>query len=390
MPSPVLAGRDPWRGVPVEVAVAGGVIGRIRELPEAAVPSGRWVLPGLVDFQVNGYAGADINRPDLGTAGVGRLVRAMHSVGVTRFCPAVCTQGHGRMASALRTIDQACRSEPGIARAVAGIHLEGPYISPEDGPRGAHPLEHVRPPDWNEFEAFQGAAGGRIRLVTLAPEQPGAMGFIRHLVATGVVVAIGHTTAAPEAIREAVAAGARLSTHLGNGAHAVLPRHPNYIWEQLAADELSASIIVDGHHLPPSVVKTFVRAKGVERTILISDAVALAGMPPGDYDWLGMRVTLTPDRRIGLAGTPYLAGSALDLASSLGKVMAYAGVTLAEAVIMASANPARLLGIEVGTLSEDGRADLVLIQTSPGTDHVEVLHTVAGGMTVWEAAGSGR
>lgn len=374
----------------MEVTVEGDRVARVDGLPEDAVLQDLWLLPGLVDLQVNGYAGTDLNSPDIGAGGVARVVRRLQAAGTTMFCPTICTQSHDHMARSLRAVASACRDDPQVARAVAGIHVEGPYISPEDGPRGAHPIQHVRPPDWEEFEALQQAAGGRIRLLTLAPEWPGAAAFIRRAVACGVVVAIGHTAAPPEVIREAVAAGARLSTHLGNGSHAVLPRHPNYIWEQLAADELCASIIVDGHHLPPAVVKTFVRAKGVARTILVSDAVALAGLPPGDYDWLGQRVTLSAEGRIGLAGTPYLAGSALDLASAIPKVMAFAGVTLADAVAMASVNPARLLGIEAGFLDEGARADLVLMRWEPGQWTLEVLRTVVAGQVVWDMAAEAR
>jgi N-acetylglucosamine-6-phosphate deacetylase len=287
------------------------------------------------------------------------------------------------MARSLRAIASACRDDPRVARAVVGVHVEGPYISPEDGPRGAHPCAHIRPPDWEEFVEFQGSADGRIRLLTLSPEWPDAPAFIHRVASSGVAVAVGHTAATSEQIQEAVRAGARLSTHLGNGSHAVLPRHPNYLWDQLAADELAASIIVDGHHLPPAVVKTFIRAKGIERTILISDAVALAGMPAGDYDWLGLKVTLSPEGRVSLTGTPYLAGSALDLASALPRVMRDAGIGLADAVTMAAANPARLLGTDPGALAEGGRGDLVVLRLASGADRVEVVRTVVGGETVW-------
>src|SRR5262249_8138444 len=160
---------------------------------------------------------------------------------------------------------RALDSDADLAAAVPGLHVEGPYLSPEDGPRGAHPLEHIRPPDWDEFQRFLEAAGGRIRLLTLAPEAEAALPFIERLPAAGIVVAIGHTGADPETIHAAVRAGARLSTHLGNGAHSMIRRHPNYIWEQLACDDLTASVIADGHHLPASVLKCFARVKGAER-----------------------------------------------------------------------------------------------------------------------------
>ena len=382
----VLVGRHPARGIPVEVAIEGDRITRIRDQPDSALPPHLWLLPGLVDIQVNGYAGLDLNGPDVDPGVVTRVMRSLQAKGVTRFCPTVCTQSHDQMRRTLRAIAEACRTDPRVRYGVAGIHVEGPFISPEDGPRGAHPREHVRPPDWEEFEAFQDAAGGRIRVLTLAPEWPGALAFIRRLAGTGVVVAIGHTAAPPEAIGRAVEAGARLSTHLGNGSHSMLQRHPNYIWEQLAADDLWASIIVDGHHLPPAVVKTFVRAKGVARTILISDAVALAGLSPGDYDWLGLRVTLGMDGRIGLTGTPYLAGSTLDLAAAIPKVISFAGVTLVEAVTMASTNPSRLLGIESGILEEGGRADLMVAHYKQDAMALEVQRTVVAGETVWDAS----
>jgi len=380
----VLSGHDPTRGVPIEVRVDDGVITSVRALPADRVPADRWIFPGLLDIQVNGFAGIDLNGADVDPPAVARMLQRLQAVGVTRCCPTICTQSHQHMARALRAVAEACRQHGWIPRALAGIHLEGPYLSAEDGPRGAHPREHIRPPDWEEFTRFQEAADGRIRIVTLAPEWPGALEFIHRASSAGVVVAIGHTAAEPETIRRAIGAGARLSTHLGNGSHALLPRHPNYIWEQLAADELWASIIVDGHHLAPSVVKSFVRAKGVGRTILISDAVALAGMPPGDYDWLGLKVTLSPEGRVGLAGTPYLAGSALDLLSALPKVVAFAGVTLADAVAMASANPARLLGLAAEGVVEGGRADVVLVQHTPGADRIQALRTIVGGKTVWD------
>jgi len=191
--------------------------------------------------------------------------------------------------------------------------MEGPYVSPEEGARGAHPRAHVAPPGVDDFSRRQHAACGRIVLVTLAPEVPGARRLIEHLVATGVRVAIGHTAATPQQIDEAIGAGATLATHLGNGCPQMLPRHPNVIWELLAADALFASVIVDGHHLPPSTVKAMIRAKGPGRTILVTDAVAAAASAPGRYTVGGVQCELGEDGRVSLPGTPYLAGSSLTL-----------------------------------------------------------------------------
>ena len=179
-------------------------------------------------------------------------------------------------------------------------------------PRGAHPREHVHARQLDDFNRRQDAAGGRIVLVTLAPEVPGALALIEHLVASGVRVAIGHTAATPQQIGDAIAAGATLATHLGNGCAQMLPRHPNVIWELLAADALFASLIVDGHHLPPATVKAMVRAKGRGRTILVTDAIAAAGVPRRDviHDRRRRRASSATDGRVSLPGTPYLAGSA--------------------------------------------------------------------------------
>src|SRR2546428_12692619 len=223
----VLVGRHPARGIPVEVAIEGDRITRIRDQPDSASPPHLWLLPGLVDIQVNGYAGLDLNGPDVDPGVVTRVMRSLQAKGVTRFCPTVCTQSHDQMRRTLRAIAEACRADPRVRYGVAGIHVEGPFISPEDGPRGAHPKQHTRAPDWDEFQRWQDAARGRIRIVTLAPEWPRAIDFIERAAASGVVAAIGHTAAAPARIADASRAGARLSTHLGNGSHAKIDRHPN-------------------------------------------------------------------------------------------------------------------------------------------------------------------
>ena len=241
------------------------------------------------------------------------MVRALWKVGTGFLCPTVVTGSFDRICKSLHAIVEASKTDALVDHSMLGIHLEGPYISAADGPRGAHPLEHVRDPDWDEFQQWQDIAEGKISIVTLAPEKQGAIQFIEKLVADGIVVALGHTNASASDIQAAIDAGARLSTHLGNGAHALIRRHPNYIWEQLGADELWASLIVDGHHLPPSVAKSMIRAKTLNRCVLVSDAVALAGMEPGIYEFAEKSVELTPDRCVRLVGTEYLAGSAIEL-----------------------------------------------------------------------------
>ncbi len=344
------------------------------------------VAPALMDIQVNGFGGRSVGDAE-SAEDVARVVESLHGVGVGLYCPTVTTRSAEDICSALRTLASACE-DPSVARATAGIHLEGPYISEEDGPRGAHPREHARDPDWDEFRRFQDAAGGRIRIVTLAPERPGAIEFIEKLAAAGLVPAIGHTGADTAAIEAAVKAGALLSTHLGNGAHAMLPRHPNYIWDQLAADELWISIIPDGHHLPPAVVKCMVRAKGIGRTILVSDAVWCAGLPPESVRLETERVEMSPDGAVRLKGTPFLAGSALELSAGVANAVRFAGVSLAEAVRMATLNPAQLLGLDgrVGMVEAGKDATLMLFRWDEGQSTIETHAVLVCGEVVWRAA----
>lgn len=343
-----------------------------------------WIAPGFVDLQVNGLKGQEFSSLELTSEKVAKIVQAHFSWGVTRLCPTLTTQSFDCLSHGMSAIDAACRADPWSARAIAGIHLEGPYFSTEDGPRGAHPREHCRRPSWDEFEKLQWAAGGRIRILTMSVEFEESPEFIAQVTRSGVVVAIGHTGASGPRIAAAVEAGARLSTHLGNGAHRVLPRHPNYIWDQLAEDRLTASLIVDGAHLPPEVVKTMVRAKSPARVILVSDLSGLAGLPVGRYASSGGDVEILPDGRLVIAGqTQLLAGASRPIGDGVANVMRFAGVDLATAIEMASVSPAKLIGAEAGGLGPGAMADLVLFRDPPErTSGLEIVATISGGRIV--------
>ena len=295
--------------------------------------------PGLCDLQVNGFAGVDFNDPATPVERYEVAAARMRETGVTLFLPTVVTSTLEHFAACARPLARWKNA------ASAGIHMEGPYISPVDGPRGAHPLEHVRGASVEDFRRRQDAAEGRIVLVTIAPEVEGAMALIEHLVASGTRVAIGHSDASPAQICEAVTAGATLSTHLGNGSARVMARHPNLIWEQLAADEIVSCFIADGHHLPASTFKAMVRAKTPARAVLVTDAVAPAGCAPGRYRIGLIDVELHPDGRVTMLGSSRLAGSALSLDVAVGHAVRLAGVSLDEALAMASTLPARCLGL---------------------------------------------
>ena len=309
-------------------------------------------LPGLFDLQVNGFGGVDFNAPTVTADQVDEALERMRATGVTRCLPTLITSSFEQFAGSARVLGRMAHA------AIAGIHMEGPYLSPEDGARGAHPREHVTRASIDDFMRRQDAAEGRIVLVTLAPEVPGALALIEHLVASGVRVALGHTAATPPQIGDAIAAGATLATHLGNGCAQMLPRHPNVIWEQLAADAMLASLIVDGHHLPPATVKAMVRAKGPAQTILVTDAVAAAGCAPGRYTIGGVTCELRADGRVSLPGTPYLAGSGLTLNRAIANTARFTGLSIDAVIPMASAIPASYMGMTTaGTVTADWDAE---------------------------------
>jgi N-acetylglucosamine-6-phosphate deacetylase len=293
---------------------------------------------GFFDLQVNGFAGVDFNDPATTPEAIARALDALRLTGVTRCLPTLITSSFEDFASCARAV-----LATGHA-AVAGLHMEGPYLSPEDGPRGAHPRDHARPASFDDFSKRQASADGRIRLVTLAPEVPGALPLIERLVALGVRVAIGHSTASTARIADAVSAGATLSTHLGNGCATTLPRHPNLLWAQLAEDRLWASLIVDGHHLPPETVKVMVRAKTPERCLLVTDAIMCAGGPPGRYHLGALEVELSPEGRVQAPGAATLAGSALTVPQAVANLCRFAGLPLEEALPLAADQPAAYLG----------------------------------------------
>lgn len=356
-----ITGRDIFNGQPLQLTLAGGHIERATPLvTQAELP---WLAPGLVDLQLNGYDGVDFNHYPFTLDDVRHVVQQLWLQGVTRFFPTVITAADAQITLALNALRQACEADETVAAAVAGIHLEGPFLSPQDGPRGAHPLADIQPPDFAAFERWQRASGGRIRLLTLSPEWPEAALFIARCVASGVRVAIGHTAATPQQICQAVSAGATLSTHLGNGAHLQLPRHPNYIWSQLAHDGLAAGLIADGEHLPPEVLKVFLRAKR-EQAFLVSDATCFAGMAAGTYDsHIGGRVTLSERGRLAMAHNPaLLAGSARGLLAGVNYLLREGLCTPGEAIGMAASRPARLAGLEPALLQPGAAADVLLLK----------------------------
>lgn len=300
------------------------------------------ILPGLIDLQVNGFRGVDFNDPSLRAEDVERVCRFLKMEGVVGFLPTLVANADDRVEVLAKTI-LSVNDSPGAE--ILGLHLEGPFISPEDGARGAHARKWIRKPDFDWIRRLHDLTTGRIRLLTCSPEWPDSARFIESVCRLGIRVAIGHTLASHEQIIEAVDAGASLSTHLGNGLPAMLPRHPNPLWSQLSEDRLWASLIGDAFHLPPEVFQTILKVKK-NRAFLISDSTQFAGMRPGRYrTFIGGDVVLTDDSRLYMhEDENLLAGSAMSLRQMIDAISSTCRMSFLDAWELGSARPWEYLG----------------------------------------------
>ena len=361
-----------------------GIIQKIMELDSQkcgeALPI---VAPGLIDNQVNGYAGVDFSGDELTPEALLHATKSLWKTGVTTFLPTLITNSSDNMLRNLRMLASALNLEE-VALSVPGFHLEGPWISGLEGFRGCHPNEHVSLPDIELFKRLQEATGGRIVQVTLAPELPGALSLLDYFRQQGVVAAIGHSSANASEIIAACDHGVSLSTHLGNGCANLIHRHENPIWPQLADERLIPTLIADGHHLLPEELKVFLKVKGAERIILTSDLTYLAGMPAGSYQFGGAEVLLTEDGRLRTVLKDYLAGATLPLLTGVEKMVRFTGCSLAEGIRMASANVASVFGWkDRGELLPGRRADLLLLENKKG--NLILKETILNGKTVFES-----
>jgi N-acetylglucosamine-6-phosphate deacetylase len=269
-------------------------------------------LAGFIDLQVNGFLGTDFSAPGLTLEAVARITEALRKRGTAAYCPTVITSDQEIYRKNLPILARAME-EPEIGDSLLGIHLEGPFISPLDGARGAHPESATRLPDIEFYDLLRDWAGDRIALVTLAPELPGSEHLIRHIRKTGAQVSLGHHLASFPEIRNACDAGAEAVTHFGNGIPNSLPRHPNPLWDQLAEDRLRIMLITDGHHVPETLIRSVLQARGAEKTLVVSDSAPIAGMPAGKYNTLGQDVVLEPSGRLWNPVGNHLVGSSATI-----------------------------------------------------------------------------
>jgi len=319
---------------------------------------------------------------DLTVEGIKKATMGLWQEGVTTYLPTIITADAETIKANLRVLSKSLSNDK-LSRTIPGFFLEGPYISPIDGFRGAHNAAFVRPPDWDEFQSFIDVSGNKIIKTTVAPESEGAMEFIDQCRKAGIVVAIGHHNGNADQIHEAAQRGAWISTHLGNGCANMIHRHNNPLWAQMADDRLTPTIIADGFHLNADELSVFYKVKGSHNLMLISDITKLAGLPPGEYDWNGKTVLLTPEGKLRLPDLDVLAGASFSIRRGIGNMMKFTGCSLEEAIQMASSNQARLFGWDDrGRIEVGKRADLVLFKVEDS--EVKVKQTILAGEVVFD------
>jgi len=372
---------------PVSIVIRNGKISeinRISELPEEA--KNVYIAPGLIDNQVNGFDGVSFafGGGELTEEGILKATKALWGRGVTTYLPTLTTDKTELLLKNFSILAKV-KNNKNLLGSIPGFHLEGPYISPVDGYRGAHSLNYVRKPDWKQFMEFYKASGNNILTITVAPELEGAQDLIKKCIEKGIVVALGHHNGTIEDINLAVENGARISTHLGNGCANLINRHNNPLWPQLANDKLSISIICDGFHLLPEEIRVFYKVKGPEKTIITSDVTKYANMEPGIYKNIdGDDIELTVDGKIQYPAQKVLAGSASSLDKGVGHIMKVTGCSLAEAIRMASTNAAKLYNLnDRGSIEVGKRADLILFTMDDSK--MNIKKTMVAGKMVYDS-----
>ncbi|MDQ6815459.1 MAG: N-acetylglucosamine-6-phosphate deacetylase [Bacteroidota bacterium] len=367
-------------GKSMELVLSRGEVTSIIER-ETKAGNDLFMGPGLVDLQINGVNGIDFNNPALTKNEVINATHFLLQNGITTFLPTVITNSDANTCKIVDTIHQACLSDALVNDCIWGIHLEGPFISATTGAKGAHDEKYISPPNWQLFQKYQRAAGGKIKLLTIAPELDGAGAFIEKCSEHKILVSIGHSMANSQQIRRAVDSGACLATHLGNAVPLMLPRHPNILWDLLAEEDLYTCIIADGIHIPDSFIKVVLKNKA-EKTLVVSDATCFAGMEPGEYqNHIGGIVILDNEKRVALKSTPgLLAGAAKTLLESVETLINHQISTIGRSWQMASSNVVGLLSGKDDTF--DSSKDLVIFRFSG--EKIQIETVIKKGKVVFE------
>lgn len=299
---------------------------------------------GLIDLQVNGFAGTDFQQDDLGQDQLESAARALVQAGCERFLLTLVTDRWNRLLSRLTHLRRLRRSSPTLRQIIAGWHLEGPFLSSSPGYHGAHDPACMLDPTRGHLDALLDIVGDDPLLLTLAPERKGALDFIARATAQGAVVSLGHTDASATCLREAVAAGARAFTHLGNACPQQLDRHDNILWRVLELENIYISLIPDMIHVAPALFRIVHRLVAPDRIIYVTDAMAAAGAPPGRYKLGRLELEVGADGVVRQPGRANFAGSSLTPAGGLRRAAEMLGTTPEQAVAGWTSNPARMMG----------------------------------------------
>lgn len=316
---------------------------------------------GLIDIQVNGFAGVDFNQTGLTAGEMDHALGHLAASGVSCVLPTLITAPEDELVNRLCALDRAVSQSILGPLMVSGYHIEGPFLSPKEGSAGAHPAKAMRPGSKALIARLQSVSSRPLLILTVAPEQEGVLDLIPFLIEQGVACAIGHTAASRSEISAAVAAGATLSTHLGNGLPHVLNKSENPLICQLSHDELTASFIADGIHIHPRNLQTYFRAKTLARSIVVTDAVAAAGknMPPGLYGIGDTQNELHKDGTVRIPGSTYLAGSSVTMDQTVRNLMNWYDYSIEDVLLLARENPRRIVGNFAGDLAVGSHANLV-------------------------------
>lgn len=369
------------------VLVEDGLISKLGSREAVEVPAravlqnfpGAVLAPGFVDIHIHGSAGYDVMQCD--QKGLERMATFLARRGVTSFLATTVTAERSALLAAVELLAEQIHNWPSESAMATpfGIHMEGPWISKMQC--GVHPIAAIENPSLEMFDCYHHAANGSLRLITIAPELPGAIELISEAVKRGVRVSLGHTDGALHDADAAIRAGATHATHTFNAMRPLNHRDPGVLGRILESEATSAELIADGIHVDPVVIELFMRCKGADQAVLVTDAISAAGMPDGKYRLGTFEVTVTGDR-CELDGK--LAGSVLTLERAVRNVMRYSGWNLSQSVRLATANPARVLGeSKRGTLSAGGRADMNVLSPKG-----EVIECFAGGQAMIGRAGN--
>jgi len=365
---------------PVRLAWAAGKFTAI-ESTTTTPPRDQWVAPPLVDLQINGYAGVDFQQDGLALEELLSATRPLRRAGCTRYLLTLVTDEWSRLIARLRHLRELRLASVELAQAIAGWHIEGPFLSAEPGFCGAHDPALMRSPTTDHLRSLRDAAGNDPLLLTLAPERENAIAAIEQAITLGMRVSLGHTNAPAERLKQARQCGAVAFTHLGNGCPRELDRHDNILWRLFEMPGLKASLIPDGIHVSPSLFRLIHRELGGDSIFYVSDAMAAAGAPPGRYKLGRLELEVGEDQVVRLPGTPNFAGSALRPIDGVFRAAEMLRCPWQEVWPRFSGTPAKLMGLDSGW-RVGGPADFCLMKVTPENQLVD-LKVFTGGEVAW-------